>query len=133
MTSSVSLTHARTHTWQTSAVSCTSESLHSSFSRFRMSGLAALMSIFRLEVGVQGSQRSIGLLSPTFLGVVRGPMAAFFSGVSTVLALPWGKSHFHLLQELRENIEVRQMVLTKSVIDDYIISYIEFPLLIIMV
>lgn len=45
--------------------------MHSSFSRFLMSGLAALMSILRLEVGVQGSTEPASL---PFLGVVRGPM-----------------------------------------------------------
>lgn len=98
MTISVSqFLNTLTHTWLTSAVSCTSESLQSSFSRFLMSGLAALMSIFKLEVGVQGSQESIDLLSPTFLGVVRGPMAAFFllfADVSTVLELLWGAYTF---------------------------------------
>lgn len=51
-------------------------SLHSSFSRFLMSGLAALMSILRLEVGVQGSTEPT---SRPFLGVVRGPMVCWFS------------------------------------------------------
>lgn len=51
-------------------------SMHSSFSRFLMSGLAALISILRLEVGVQGSTEHTSL---PFLGVVRGPMAIWFS------------------------------------------------------
>ena len=49
-----------------------SGSMHSSFSLFLMSGRAALMSILRLEVGVQGSTEPTSL---PFLGVVRGPMA----------------------------------------------------------
>lgn len=48
-----------------------SASMHSSFSRFLMSGLAALISILRLDVGVQGSTEPTSL---PFLGVVRGPM-----------------------------------------------------------
>ncbi len=51
-------------------------SMHSSFSRFLMSGLAALMSILRLEVGVQGSTEPTSI---PFLGVVRGPMVGWFS------------------------------------------------------
>lgn len=90
------------HTWLMSAVSCMSESLHSSFSRFRMSGLAALMSIFRLEVGVQGSQGTIDLLSRPFLGVVRGPMAdKYFSVFWSIYytGATAGSLHFHLLRE----------------------------------
>lgn len=51
--------------------SCPSASIPSSFSLFLMSGLAALISILRLDVGVQGSTEPTSL---PFLGVVRGPM-----------------------------------------------------------
>lgn len=46
-------------------------SIPSAFSLFLISGLAALISIFRLDVGVQGSTEPTSL---PFLGVVRGPM-----------------------------------------------------------
>ncbi len=59
-----------------STPSCPSLSRHSSFSRFLMSGLAALMSILRLDVGVQGSTEPTSL---PFLGVVRGPMVSWLS------------------------------------------------------
>lgn len=59
-----------------STPSRSSVTMHSSFSRFLMSGLAALMSILRFEVGVQGSTERASL---PFLGVARGPIVGWFS------------------------------------------------------
>ncbi len=55
-----------------------------SFSRLRISGLAALMSIFRLEVGVQGS---LDGASRPLVGVVRGPMFLWLSSNAVSEAL----------------------------------------------
>lgn len=55
-----------------------------SFSRLRISGLAALMSIFRLEVGVQGS---LDGASRPLVGVVRGPMFLWLSSNAASEAL----------------------------------------------
>lgn len=54
--------------------------MHSSFSLFLMSGLAALMSILRLDVGVQGSTERTSI---PFFGVVRGPMVIQLSTNAT--------------------------------------------------
>ena len=51
-------------------------STHSSFSLFLISGLAALISIFKFDVGVQGSQSPASL---PLVGVVREPMFPWYS------------------------------------------------------
>lgn len=70
------LLHTQTWTDDTCEFSDSPLSTACSFSRLRISGLAALMSIFRLEVGVQGS---LDGASRPLVGVVRGPMLLWLS------------------------------------------------------
>lgn len=68
--------HTQTCTDDTCEFSDSPLSTACSFSRLRISGLAALMSIFRLEVGVQGS---LDGASRPLVGVVSGAMLLWLS------------------------------------------------------